>query len=312
MKVTARIAMSMVVVLQALPLYAQTDFSFLHDYAPTVPEIARVHGEVEALRVFRIEADAERIPVLSMDFHRTGAVASQTRYEQGRFRWRSSFSYDPGGRLVQWQSRNVEGSIEWVYEYSYDGSDIPVQVTERTGSGLVVGVRNINHRDGAVEEQTQFDGSGRLQWTRHYDQIQSHLMQTWTLLFPDGGIVKRVHSHFSPHGRLVREEHLDQNNALTEVIRHAYDAYGRVRLTEVFDPDGDVRRRIERRYCENGWLHFERRYEAADNVTTTRTLEYTTDMLGNWIQRSEHVQVVQSGTSLRTETQVLERQIRYF
>ncbi|MFP4508895.1 MAG: hypothetical protein ACLFNQ_02085 [Spirochaetaceae bacterium] len=293
-------------------MYSQTDPQLGDEYFPAVPDLAEVSGTVEAIRVLETGEDRERVPVLSVEFNEQGAMTAYTTYDSGQFMWRSELSYDSEDRLLQWRSRNVEGQLEWVYEYRYDDRGRPVQITEHTGSGVLAAVRRMQYHGDTLDEQAQYDGTGRLQWSRQFETQQTGLQRTWTLLFPDGGIVKHVNEYYSPQGRLIREEHSDQNNILTEEIRYAYDLYGRVRRTEVVDSDSQSVRVVEREYCDNGWLRSEERTETAEGSMVRREFDYQVDSFGNWIQRRESIRLERDDEVVEDASNLVQRQIRYF
>lgn len=300
------------VALIAVALHSQTDLPSGDEYFPAVPDLADASGEVEAIRALETGDDQQRVPLLSIEFNDNGSMTSYTTYENGLFMWRSELAYDSEGRLLRWRSRNVEGQLEWVYEYRYDDRGRPVQITEHTGSGVLAAVRRMQYSGDALEEQVQYDGTGRLQWSRQFETGHRGLQRTWTLLFPDGGVVKRVVEHYSPQGRLVREQHFDQNNVVTEQIRFSYDLYGRVRRTEVIDAAHQSVRVVEREYCENGWLRAEERRETADGSVSNRQFDYQVDSFGNWIQRTERIHIERDGEVVEDATNRVQRQIRYF
>ncbi|TVQ24019.1 MAG: hypothetical protein EA383_12635 [Spirochaetaceae bacterium] len=296
----------------SVSLAAQTYPSLIDDYELPAPDIARFHGQVEAIRVLRVSSEAQPVPVLAMEFSRSGKPVSHTTYGDGRFRWRSEFAYDERDRLVQWRGRNVNGDLEWIYEYDYDDQGRRVQVTEQTGSGLLAAVRNMQYRNDVLEEQIQYDGAGRVQWSRLFDWRDGGLLRTWTLIFADGGTVKRVDEHYSPFGRLVREEHFDQNNAITEVLSYVYDLYGRVQRVTARDDTGGIRRTITYEYVNNDYPERIHRVDMVENIEVTRSFEYRFDSQGNWTDRTERIITERDGERVGEDHNTLQRQIRYF
>ncbi len=291
---------------------AQMYPSLIDDYELPAPDIAHFDGQVEAIRILRVTNDAQPVPVLAMEFSRSGKPLSHTTYGDGRFRWRSEFSYDESDRLVQWRGRNVSGDLEWIYEYDYDDQGRRVQVTEQTGSGLLAGVRNMQYRNDVLEEQIQYDGAGRVQWSRRFDWRDGGLLRTWTLIFADGGLVKRVEEHYSPFGRLVREEHFDQNDATTEVLSYAYDRYGRVRQVTTRDDTGAIRRTRTYQYVDNDYPKRIHRVDMVENVEVIRSFEYRFDAQGNWTDRTERIVTERDGERVGEDHNTLQRQIRYY
>jgi len=270
----------------------------------------------EILTVERIEvgsaasSEGERTRQEVLTFSRGSVVERLRSFGGDQFRSRSRFSYDDQGRLVRWRGLDREGNILWEYRYEYDDRGNLTQETSTAGDGELLETTVYQYVGHQIVAEVLYVDS-RVEWRKTYRHDAAGNRSEWSLTDGEGIRFKHVEEFRDETGRTEREVHYDQFGAVLEEVFHAYDEIGRLVAVTTRDGTGSVLSRREYRYRGDGRILRDQTTIYEEDGTTTETVQYTYDEVGNWIHRETTLEVGPEGDRTVVRRKIAERTITY-
>ncbi|MFP4152812.1 MAG: hypothetical protein ACLFSV_08185 [Alkalispirochaeta sp.] len=227
--------------------------------------------------------------------------------------WRSRYSYDENGRLLEWTSLTETGEPKWHYEYVYNEQGSLEREITRRPSGRIESVLVYEYVDGRVSEETMFGPDDTVQWRRAYEYSEDGRVVESTMFYADGTLIKHSVQEFDDEGRLERETFTNGIGVVFETYRYRYDAFAHPREVEVYDGTGSLVRTQIYEMDDAGNVQRERVVRNQENPAIEVVREYRYDRYGNWTQkRTINYAVEESeGEPTVTREKVVERTISY-
>lgn len=241
-----------------------------------------------------------------------GRLVRQNNYvPKDQLAWESTFEYDDAGNIVQWISRDGQGREKWRYEYSYGADGLLEREVLRNGGGRIEEVLVYDYSEGDLVEEIQYGSTNSVRWRKVYSSNNDERLRTWSLFYPDGTRLKQVKEQYDDRGRLVKEIHREGLGTVSLEITYDYGLWSVPRLVSVFDGEGSLVRREDRRLDVGGNVVEEHvsRGDLTDRSELLREYEY--DRRGNWVRkRTVHYEVI-DGRRAVTREKLTTRDIDY-